>query len=153
MLGKRRAAMTGTPCTTTLPQGTWGAMDGHDRQHHHAWVGQHLGGLVGLDRHRTQGGGEGAAAVPELPGRVKLEATAILLGVDHEHPTRADHQVVKVGVAAGTARSCRTAYPCRSRGSSSRAVRRGRGGPQGARPGNRPPRTGRHDARPTRPLR
>ena len=24
-------------------------MDGHDRQHHHVWIGQNLGGLISLD--------------------------------------------------------------------------------------------------------
>jgi hypothetical protein len=68
-------------------------VDGHDRQHHHAWVGKHLGGLVGLERHRAQGGGQGVAAVPQPPGRVELEAAAILLGVDHHHPGWTDRQV------------------------------------------------------------
>ena len=36
-----------------------GAVDGHDRQHDHARVGQDLGGPVGLEPHGTQGGGEG----------------------------------------------------------------------------------------------
>src|SRR5215211_6774961 len=54
MLGRRRAGTTGTPSTTTLPQGT----------------------------------------------RAPWTAT-ILLGVDDEHPTGADHQVVEVGPAAG----------------------------------------------------
>ena len=75
-------------------------MDGHNRQHGHAWVGQDLGGLVGLERHRAQGGGEGVAAMPEPPGRIQLEAASVLLGVDHEHPTGADHQVVEVRPAA-----------------------------------------------------
>jgi hypothetical protein len=61
-----------------------GAMDGHDRHHHHARVGQDLGGLVGLERHRPQGRGEGVAAMPEPPGGVELQAAPILLGVDHE---------------------------------------------------------------------
>jgi hypothetical protein len=38
--------------------------------------------------------------MPQPPGRVELQAAAILLGVDHEHPTGANHQVVKVGPAA-----------------------------------------------------
>ena len=38
--------------------------------------------------------------MPQPPGRVELQAAAILLGVDHEHPTGADHQVVDVGPAA-----------------------------------------------------
>jgi hypothetical protein len=38
--------------------------------------------------------------MPQPPRRVELEAASILLGVDHEHPTGADHQVVKVGPAA-----------------------------------------------------
>jgi hypothetical protein len=39
--------------------------------------------------------------MPQPPGEVELEATSILCGVDHEHPARADHQVVEVGPAAG----------------------------------------------------
>jgi hypothetical protein len=38
--------------------------------------------------------------MPEPPGWVELEPAAILLGVDHEHPTGADHQVIEVGLAA-----------------------------------------------------
>jgi hypothetical protein len=76
-------------------------MDSHDRQHHHAWVGQHLAGLVGLPGHRPQGGGKRVAAMPQPPGRFELEASSILLGVDYEHPARTDHQVVKVGPATG----------------------------------------------------
>jgi hypothetical protein len=33
--------------------------------------------------------------MPEPPGRVELEAAPILLGVDHEHPTGPDHQVIE----------------------------------------------------------
>jgi hypothetical protein len=68
-------------------------VDGHDRQHHHAWVGQHLGGLVGLERHRAEGEGQWVAAMPQPPGWVELQAAPILLGVDHEHPTGADYEV------------------------------------------------------------
>ena len=59
MLGSRRAATTGTPSTTTLPQGDLDAVDGHDRQHGHARVAQDLGGLVGLEPYAAQGGSEG----------------------------------------------------------------------------------------------
>jgi hypothetical protein len=76
-------------------------MDGQDRDHHHVGVGQDQGGLVGLERHRPQHGGQWGAAMPEPPRLVELEATAILLGVDHESPARADHQVIEVGRAAG----------------------------------------------------
>jgi hypothetical protein len=65
-------------------------MDSHDR-HHHVRVGQDLGGLVGLKLHCSQCGGEGVAAMPQPPEPVELEAVPILLGVDHEHPTGADH--------------------------------------------------------------
>ena len=74
-------------------------MDGHDRYHGDARVGQDHGGLVGLERHRLQGRGERVAAMPQPPGRGELHSTSILLGVDHEHPARADHQVVDVGPA------------------------------------------------------
>jgi hypothetical protein len=33
-----------------LGPGDLGTVDGHDRDHRHAWVGQDLGGLVGLER-------------------------------------------------------------------------------------------------------
>ena len=56
--GRPRAATTGTPFMLTLPQGP-GAVDGHDRHHHHAGVGQDLGGLVRLAVHRAQGGASG----------------------------------------------------------------------------------------------
>jgi hypothetical protein len=36
MLGSRRADTTGTPFRTTLPPGDVGAMDSHNRHHHHA---------------------------------------------------------------------------------------------------------------------
>ena len=74
-------------------------MDGHDRHHHHVGVGQDQGGLVGLERHRPQRGGEGVAAMPQPPGRVELQSTPILLGVNHEHPTGPDHQMVDIGLA------------------------------------------------------
>jgi hypothetical protein len=37
--------------------------------------------------------------MPQPPGRVEVEATSILLGADHEHPTGAEHQVINVGPA------------------------------------------------------
>jgi hypothetical protein len=37
-----------------LAPGDLGAVDGHDRYHGYARVGQDLGGLVGLERHRAQ---------------------------------------------------------------------------------------------------
>ena len=89
-----------------------------------------LGSPVGLERNRAQGGGERIAAVPEPPGWVEPQATSVLLGVDHEHPTSADHQVVEVARLPATARSCRTAHPCRSSGPSSRAVRRSPAAPR-----------------------
>jgi hypothetical protein len=100
MLGSRRAATTGTPSTTTLPQGTWAPWT--------ATIGtttcgsaRTLGGPVGLERHRPQDGGEEVTAMPQPPGQIQLEAAAILLGVDDEHAARADHQVVEVGPAPG----------------------------------------------------
>jgi hypothetical protein len=74
-------------------------VDGNDRHHGHSRAGQDPGGLIGLERHRLQGGGEWVAAMPEPPGWVELQAAAILLGVDHEHPTGADHQVIDIGPA------------------------------------------------------
>ena len=49
-------------------------MDGHDRHHRHARVGQDLGGLVGLELYGAQSGGEGVAAMPQPPRGVELEA-------------------------------------------------------------------------------
>ena len=68
MLGRRLAATTGTPGDYLAP-GDLGAMDGHDRHHHHVGVDQDLGGLVGLERHRAQGRGERIAAMPQPPRR------------------------------------------------------------------------------------
>jgi hypothetical protein len=38
--------------------------------------------------------------MPQPPGQIQLEAAPILLGVDREHPTGTDGQVVEVGPAA-----------------------------------------------------
>jgi hypothetical protein len=38
--------------------------------------------------------------MPQPPRRVELQPATILLGVDHEHPTEAEGQVIKVGAAA-----------------------------------------------------
>jgi hypothetical protein len=81
------------PCPRDL-----GAVDGHDR-YHHVGVGQDQGGLVGLEQDGLQARGEGVSAMPQPPGQVELEAAAILLGVDHEHPAGADRQMVDVGLA------------------------------------------------------
>jgi hypothetical protein len=82
-----------------LPQGTWASWTATIGATARPRVGQDHGGLVGLERHRSQGRGERVAAMPQPPGRVELEATAILLGVDHEHPTGPDHQMVDIGLA------------------------------------------------------
>jgi hypothetical protein len=82
-------------CNYVAP-GDLGTVNGHDRHHHHhhhVGIGQDLGSLIRLGRHRMQCGGEGMAAMPQPPDRVELQPTAVLLGVDHEHPTGADHQV------------------------------------------------------------
>ena len=83
-----------------LAAGDLGAVNRHDRQNHHPWIGQHLGGLVGLERHRSQWGGKGMAAMPQPPACVELEAAPVLFGVDHEHPTGADHKVISIGCRA-----------------------------------------------------
>ena len=93
MLGSRRAATTGTPWVTTLPQGTWAPWTATIGTTDHAGVGQDLGGPVGLERHRPQDGGEGVAAMPQPPRGVEVEAPAIVLGVDDEHAAGADGQV------------------------------------------------------------
>jgi len=88
------------PVDDGLTPGDRGAVDGHGWQHHHLGVGQDPGGLVGLELHGAQGGGERVAAMPQSPGWVELEAARILLGVDHEQPTGPDQHVVEVGLAA-----------------------------------------------------
>ena len=93
MLGRRRAGTTGTPSMTTLPQGTWAPWMAMTGTTANVGVGQHLGGLVSLERHRAEGEGQWVAAMPQAPGWVELEAAPILLGVDHEHPTGADYEV------------------------------------------------------------
>jgi hypothetical protein len=50
-----------------LASGDLGAVDGQDRHHRHARVGQDHGGLVGLERDGLQGRGEGVAAMPQPP--------------------------------------------------------------------------------------
>ena len=81
-----------------LAPGDLGAVDGHDR-HHHLRVGQDLGGLVGLERQCLQGRGQWVAAMSQPPRWVELQSAAILLGIDHEHPTGADDHVVEIGPA------------------------------------------------------
>src|SRR5918994_2726756 len=79
--------------------GDLGAVDAHVRHHRYARVGQDHGGLVGLERDGLESGGEGEAAEPQPPGRIELKAAAILLGVDHEHPTGPDRQMVDIRLA------------------------------------------------------
>jgi hypothetical protein len=74
-------------------------VDRQDR-HHHRRVGQNLGGSVSLERHSSQCGGKGMAAMPQPPACVELEAAPVLFGVDHEHPTGADHKVINIGCRA-----------------------------------------------------
>ena len=69
--------------------GGLGAVDRQDR-HHHRRVGQDLGGSVSLERHSSQCGGKGMAAMPQPPLCVELEAAPVRFGVDHEQPTGAD---------------------------------------------------------------
>jgi putative transposase len=52
------------------------------------------------ERHRLQRRGEGVAAMLQPPGWVELQSAPVLLGVDYEHPTGPDHQVINVGLAA-----------------------------------------------------
>jgi hypothetical protein len=40
------------------------------------------------------------AAMPQPPACVELEAAPVLFGVDHEHPTGADHKVINIGCRA-----------------------------------------------------
>jgi hypothetical protein len=75
-------------------------VDGHDRHHRYAGVGQDSGGLVGLEARRAQCGGQGVAAMPEPPGGVELQPAWILFGVDGEHPAGADGEVINVGCRA-----------------------------------------------------
>jgi hypothetical protein len=73
-------------------------VDGDDGHHGYARVGQDL---VGLPGRRPQVGGKGIAAMPQSPCRVYRKAASILFGVDGEHPTGPDHQMIEVGAAAG----------------------------------------------------
>ena len=75
-------------------------MDSHDWHHHHVGVSHNQGGLIRLERHRPQRRGERVAAMPQPAQWVEPKAPAILLGVDHEHPSGADHQMINVGAAA-----------------------------------------------------
>jgi hypothetical protein len=52
MLGRRRAATTGTPSLTTLPQGTWAPWMATIGTTATPRVGQDLGGLVGFEVRR-----------------------------------------------------------------------------------------------------
>jgi hypothetical protein len=117
------------PSTTTLPQGTWApwtATNGITT----LGVGQDPGGSVGLEGHRAQGGGEWAAAMPQPPAGVEPKSAAVLLGLDHEHPTGPITRWSRLARLPWTARSCRTAHPCRSSGESRRAVRRSPAAPR-----------------------
>ena len=98
MLGRRRAGTTGTPSVTTLPQGTWAPWT--------ATIGTTTSGPAktwaawsASNDTACKVGGEGETAMPQSPGRVELEAAAILFGVDHEDPAGADGQVVDIGPA------------------------------------------------------
>ena len=122
MPGRRLAATTGTPSTSDLAPGDLGAVDSHDR-HHHAWVGQDLGGLVALER-----------PLRAVPGRAGSgHATAARTGragggLDTAWSRRrTPHRGRSPGGRGwpglpGTARSCRTAHPCRSNPAKRRAV-------------------------------
>jgi hypothetical protein len=117
------------PSTTTLPQGTWApwtATNGITT----LGVGQDPGGSVGLEGHRAQGGGEWAAAMPQPPAGVEPKSAAVLLGLDHEHPTGPITRWSRLARLPWTARSCRTAHPCRSSGESRRAVPRSPAAPR-----------------------
>ena len=50
-----------------LAKHAWQAPGRNDR-HHHLGISQNLGGLVGLKRHRSEGGGERVAAMPQPSG-------------------------------------------------------------------------------------
>ena len=93
MLGRRRAGPIGTPSVTTFPQGTWAPWTATIGTTTTPGVRQDQGGPVGHERDGLQGRGEWVAAMPQPPGWVESQSTSILLGVDHEDPARADHQV------------------------------------------------------------
>ncbi len=97
MLGRRWAATTGTPSITTLPQGTWAPWTATIGTTATPGSGRAWAAWSASNEDRPQCGGEGMAAMPQPPNGVELQPAAILLGVDHEHPTGADHQVIKVG--------------------------------------------------------
>jgi hypothetical protein len=100
MRGRRLAITTGTPSMTTLPQGTWAPCT--------ATIGTtttpgpvRTWAAWAASNDTAQGGRERVAAMPQPPGRVEQKPAPILLGVDHEHPTGADGQVINIGRAAG----------------------------------------------------
>jgi hypothetical protein len=57
--------------------------------------------VTAKDKSRTPRPGRerGGTAVPEPPGRIELQAAAIRSGVDHEHPSGADYEVVDAPMA------------------------------------------------------
>jgi hypothetical protein len=63
-------------------------MDGHDRHHHHAGVGQDLGGLVRLAVHRAQGWGERKRPCHSRPRPIELQRALIVS--KHGVATRTD---------------------------------------------------------------
>jgi hypothetical protein len=91
--------------------------------------------------------------MPQPPGRVELQSTAILLGVDHEHSTGPDHQMVDIGLAArdGQAMQHRPAVPLQRSQAAGGAPLPGRPAPPGdgirAGPEPQPP-AGRHGGQP-----
>jgi hypothetical protein len=94
MLGRRRAATTGTPCVTTLPQGTWAPWTDRDGQ-----------------------GQAPPEPVPELGGMVPVPAMGIVLAVGGRP---AMHQDVKRAVPVAAAPIHEGAARCSSRPSARR---------------------------------
>jgi hypothetical protein len=82
--------------------GDGGAVD--DQQGDDGYLGGNLEGLGDTPAGPDRSGellGQRVVAIPEHPVATELEGAAVVLGVDDEHPGRADGQVIDVRVAVG----------------------------------------------------
>ena len=85
-----------TPSAVSRPQGTFGAVHGHDGEDLDVGDAENVIGLVGRPPQLAQGCDEEVAAVPQQPVGVQPEPPAVLLGVDHHHPNLCWFRVVCV---------------------------------------------------------
>jgi hypothetical protein len=121
MLGSRRAATTGTP---DLAPGDPGAIDSHDRHHHHARVGQdRRPGQPGTTSRAEWGRGGSGHATAAPDGSSWRRPRYCLESITNAPPG----PIIRWSILArfpGSARSCRTTHPYRSNWLRSRGVRR-----------------------------